>query len=177
MTKASTRRAGSAAATRRKHRSRPVPKWLIKSAEVNALARSRCLMVLSVLSGEKPVSDAIQEAKIARGTYYQMEDRALKAMLVALNPLATDQESADRSMATGRIAELQTRVQHLEQEKRRAERLLLLTRKVIPMRVVTGRRGRPPGRLSSIQTGRVPSRRLKGKVTLPAASIPIEEQR
>lgn len=177
MTKTSTRHAGTAGARRRRHRSRPVPKWLIRSTEVDTLARSRCLMVLSVLSGEKPVTEAIQEAKIARGTYYQMEDRALKAMLAALNPLATDQESADRSMASGRIVELQARVKRLEQEKRRVERLLLLTRKLTPMRVVTGRRGRPPGRLNSILNGRTPSRRLKGKATPPASSTPTEETR
>ena len=35
-------------------------------------------MILEVLSGEKPVTDAIEQAKISRGHYYQLEERALK---------------------------------------------------------------------------------------------------
>ena len=61
----------------------------MKSEEIDRIAQQRCLMVLSVLSGEKPVTDAIAEAGISRGTYYQLETRALSAMLRALGPLAS----------------------------------------------------------------------------------------
>ena len=83
-----TARAGTAGVRVRKHRRRPAPRWLKSSKEVEAVARSRCLMLLSVLSGEVPVTDAITQAKISRATYYQLETRALQAMLAALNPLA-----------------------------------------------------------------------------------------
>src|SRR6185436_21119411 len=101
----------------RKHRPRPVPKWIQDSAQLDAVARSRCLMVLSVLSGEKPVTDAIAQAKVSRATYYQLETRALNAMLVALNPLASasDTGALELSGAVSRIAGLQERVQRLEQ--------------------------------------------------------------
>jgi len=100
-----------------------------------------------VLSGEMPVTDAIARARISRGTYYQLETRALKAILSALNPLASSSSdgSADLSAATARIGQLEREVKHLEQEKRRTQRLLLLTRKSMMRAPLTrGRRGRAP---------------------------------
>jgi hypothetical protein len=129
-------------------------------------------MVLSVLSGEKPVTDAISQAKISRGTYYQMESRALNAMLAALNPLASlsDNGAADLSLATSKIAELQARLKTLEQDKRRAERLLLLTRKSLKAPVTTGRRGRWPKSLASIPNGKTRSPDSKAKEQASGAS-------
>jgi hypothetical protein len=70
----------------RKHRSRPVPRWLSKPSDLDLVARNRVLLVLSVLSGEKPVTDAIADTGISRGFYYQLEAKALNAMLLALAP-------------------------------------------------------------------------------------------
>lgn len=92
------------------------------------MARRRCLLVLSVLSGEKPVTDAIAEGGMSRNTYYQLEERALEAMLQALGPSPGPGRKPDQG---ARIAGLEARIARLEQEKRRAERLLLLTRKVV----------------------------------------------
>jgi hypothetical protein len=134
-------------------------------------------MVLSVLSGETPVSDAILQANISRQTYYHMETKALRAMLVALNPLASSSESGapDLSAATTRIEHLQEQVKRLEQEKRRSQRLLFLTRKSIRSPVTTGRRGRPPkSGLSSILTGSARSRSSKAKASSSAASTPMK---
>src|SRR5512138_2550852 len=122
---ASKRRAESGTPRRRKHRSRPVPKWIKEKQELDEMARRRCLLILSVLSGEKPVSDAITESGLSRNTYYQLEERALTAMLEALGPMPPGR----RPDRTAEIAALQTKVTRLEEEKRRAERLLLLTRK------------------------------------------------
>ncbi len=131
---------------RRRHRSRPLPKWVKHSSELDAVARSRCLLVLSVLSGETPVSDAIAQARISRGTYYHLETRALNAMLAALNPLAASASdgSADLSAAAQRIEHLEATVKRLEQDNRRAQRLLLLTRKSLRVPLASPRRGRPP---------------------------------
>lgn len=117
----------------RTHRSRPMPKWLAQSSELETTARNRCLLVLSVLSGEKPVTKAILEAKISRGTYYKLETRALRAMLGAMRPRASRRlsHSAELAAATSRIRQLLTRVDRLEQEKRRLQRLLLLSQKSI----------------------------------------------
>ena len=178
MKTARASRDGAAGGLRRKHRPRPTPKWLENSQELDAIARSRCLMVLSVLSGEKPVTDAIAETKISRGTYYQLEAKALNAMLAALNPIASASESgrADLSAAAARIGQLQAQVERLEQENRRTQRLLLLTRKSIQSPVTTGRRGRLPksALLGLIPSGRVRSRgsKAKAKAMSSTASIP-----
>lgn len=135
-------------------------------------------MVLSVLSGETPVTDAIREAKISRGTYYQMETRALNAMLAALNPLASSAQNGapDLSAATARITQLEAQLKTLEQERRRAQRLLLLTRKSIRGPVSRGRRGRPSKKaLPGLNlSGRARWRRLKAKATQSSPSTPTK---
>ena len=175
MTKGRKAQDGTPADRRRRHRRRPTPKWLKSAPDLDAIARSRCLMVLSVLSGETPVSDAIAQAKISRQTYYHLETKALRAMLVALNPLASSSEdgSAHLSAATARIEDLQEQVKRLEQEKRRSQRLLFLTRKSIRSPVTTGRRGRPPKRgLSSILIGRARLKSSRRKASSSTASTP-----
>lgn len=178
--KARAPRDGTQAVRRRKNRRRPVPKWLVAS-DMDDIARSRCLMVLSVLSGEKPVSDAIVETKISRGTYYQMETRALHAMLAALNPLGTSKpagEARELSTAKRRINELEIQIELLKIGKRRAERLLLLTRKsAASAPVKTGRRGRPPKNALPFSTlsGKKSSPHSMAKVIASASSIPTKD--
>lgn len=174
MTKAPAAPAGTQAVGRRKHRRRPVPKWL-KAKDLDAIARSRCLMVLSVLSGETPVSDAIRQAKISRGTYYQMETRSLNAILVALNPLAASSQTgaADLSAAAARIGELEAQVKTLEQDRRRGQRLLLLQRKSF-WTMLKPRRGRPPKAAGSTPSGKRPLRSSKARATQSLPSIPTK---
>jgi hypothetical protein len=170
-------RGGTRVEGTRKHRSRPVPKWLLKSQDLDAFARSRCLLVLSVLSGEQAVTDAIRQAKLSRPAYYKLETRALQAMLTALNPLAARPVRA-QSEATGvarRIEGLEARVTVLLQEKRRAERLLMLTRKSLRMPALKGRRGRPPKDPALIPNSKWRSLSLKGKTALSAASMPTTD--
>ncbi|MGC4000305.1 MAG: hypothetical protein QM767_23840 [Anaeromyxobacter sp.] len=85
------------------------------------MARRRCLLVLSVLSGERPVTEAIEEAKLSRGRYYQLEELALQAMLDALSPTPATKPGRPPSQDR-KIVELEAKVTRLEQEKRRAER-------------------------------------------------------
>lgn len=122
--------------------------------QLEAVARSRCLMVLSVLSGEMPVTDAIGQARISRGTYYQLETRALKAMLAAMNPLSGSAEGPDSALsaASWRIEQLQSQIKRLEQEKRRGQRLLLMMRKALRAPVKTGHRGRWPKALRCVSS-------------------------
>ena len=140
--------------TTTRRRARTTPEWLHERADLDEMARRRCLMVLSVLSGEKPVTDVIAEAQISRGTYYNLEERALKAMLVALVPGATE---APSESPAARIAELEKKVSQLEQQKRRGERLLLLTRKTLkrgPMKLEG--HGRPSKQRASTGRGKQP---------------------
>jgi hypothetical protein len=114
-------------------------------------------MILSVLSGEKSVEDASREAQIIPALYYQLEKKALTAMLVALVPGATK----DGSPAPA-LAQMERRIAELEATKRRLERLLYLTRMTLkPGPMTNGRRGRPRTRLGSATAGRKRSLRSK----------------
>jgi hypothetical protein len=144
----------------------------MSATELDEMAKRRCLLVLSVLSGERAVTEVIAEAQISRPMYYQLEERALRAMLVALTPGATDPGASEPAK---RIAELEKRVIHLERSKRRSERLLLLTRKVLkgPMKVAAGRPPRNPQRASSTSDGRKPLRASPRKRPTPSTSASI----
>lgn len=114
---------------RRRRRSRPLPTWLKEQQDLNDVAKRRCLMVLDVLSGAKPVSDAIEEAQISRGLYYQLETKAVRGMLHALSPGADPTQQAVGM--SERVKVLEAKVSRLEAEKRRLERLLYLTKQVL----------------------------------------------
>jgi hypothetical protein len=120
-------------------------------------------MVLSVLSGEKPVTTAVEELGISRGLYYQLETRALQAMLQSLAP-GPDGTKAQAGSPAERISELEAKVEKLERDKRRGERLLLLTRKTLASSVKTGRGRRTKRRVSSTP-GPGPSPKPKPKST------------
>lgn len=137
-----TKRQSTKTEKRRKRRARPLPKWLKEQKDIDDIARRRCLMVLSTLSGEKPVSDAIEEAGISRQLYYQLEERALNAMLRALSPSASSEDTASAG-AVKRAQELEEKLARLEQDKRRSDRLLLLTRKLMGRGPLKSAQGRP----------------------------------
>jgi hypothetical protein len=129
----------------RKHRARPTPRFLTRESDVDEVARRRCLMILSVLSGERPVTDVVEAAKMSRQTYYQLESRALRAMLSALLPGGGESTSQAESQGR-RIEELEQKVKRLERDKRRSDRLLYLARQVVRPGPVTTGAGRPKGR-------------------------------
>lgn len=154
---------------RRALRSRPTPKWLTGRKDLDEVAQRRCLLLLSVLSGEKPVTAAIAELGISRPFYYQLEQKALLAMLAALAPGVSTATSAVELSPLHRVAVLEEKVSELEQDKRRLERLLFLTRKVVPAGPVAfpqkrGRKPKPPGSTSG---GR---RRLRTSTRSPTTS-------
>jgi hypothetical protein len=151
---------------KRATRSRPTPRWLLTSIELNQIAQRRCIQLLSVLSGEKSVSEAISEMQISRGTYYKLETEALGGMLSALTPGAASVTGAD-GMPVGQLKALEEKVKTLEQGKRRAERLLLLTRRVVkPGPVKTGV-GRLPGSRNGGRRARVTRKALPSSTQTP----------
>ena len=93
----------------------------------------------------------IEQEKVSRALYYQLEDRALEGMLSALSPRVTEVSSEHRQLAQARvqIRALSARVKLLTQRKRSAERLLRLLIKSNQARVTTERRGRPRKALST----------------------------
>jgi hypothetical protein len=129
---------------KRKPRSRPTPKWLTQLSEEDNLARSRTLLVLSVLSGEKPVTTVIEEAGISRGFYYQLETKALNGMIAALAPDADASVSPGTPGLRQQLQEVQQKLAKAEAAQRRAERMLAIHRKLARPGPLKIRPGRPP---------------------------------
>jgi len=136
---------------RHRRTSHNLPLWLMQPAEQQAIAQRRCLMILSVLSGQKSVQEVIEAENVSRALYYQLEDRGLQGMLRALSPRIEGVRSEHRELTEARaqIDTLRERVKSLTQRKRSAERLLRLLIKSNRARVTTERRGRPRKALST----------------------------
>jgi len=149
---------------RRKERPRPTPRWLTGRTDLDQVAQRRCLLVLSVISGEKPVTTAIQELQISRPFYYQLETRALLAMLNALAPGAETTTNPDDATPARRIVELEKQVTRLERENRRLERLWSLAKRLVPPGPISLGPGRPRRRPNSTTNG---SRALPRSTTKP----------
>jgi hypothetical protein len=123
-----------------------LPRWLLNPGTSQAIGHARCLMILSVLSGQKTVKEVIEEAKICRTLYYQLESKALQGMVRALNPMTSETASDRRELrrAQARIRTLNAQVKLLTQRKRSVERLLRLMVKSSQVPLNTARRGRRP---------------------------------
>jgi len=157
------RKQAVAVSKRRRHRPRPTPKWLLEKKELDEIAKRRTLMILDVLSGAEPVTDAIEKAQISRPHYYQLEERALQAILEAMEPGASPGRPPE---TTTRLLQLEGKVKDLEADKRRLERLLTMTRKVLrPGPWKTGR-----GRPSSAKAGKSDSVSSKTVARAPGGS-------
>ena len=85
------------------------------------LARQRALVILQVRSGVLTAKEGAQRLGISRKTYYEWEERSLKAMALALEnrpagrpPVAVDEEKEA----------LQKRVQELEKKLYLAEKTI-----------------------------------------------------
>lgn len=123
---------------RRRRQGGRTPKWLLEPKDLDAMAQRRCLMILSVLSGERSALEAAEQAGITPTVYYQMETRAVRAMVSALVPGASESGSP-----APQITQLEEKIVRLEKDKRRLERLLFLTRQVVkPGPVKQPHRGR-----------------------------------
>lgn len=131
-----------------------LPKWLLNPGEAQAIAHGRCLMILGVLSGHKSVKEAIEEQKICRALYYQLESKALRGMVQALNPTTSEWTSDRRELkrAQARVRTLSGQVKTLTQRRRSLERLLRLVLKSSRVQLNTARRGRRPKALSQWMT-------------------------
>lgn len=160
------RKRDSAATKRRRNTGARKPRWLVSATDLDLIAQRRCLMILSVLSGEKSVEDASREGEIQPAMYYLYEKKALGAMLAALVPGASESGSPMPA-----LRQMEERVASLEATKRRLERLLMLTRMTLKSGPMThGKRGRPKVGPSSTDDGRTrsPSSPRKKRVTTKA---------
>jgi hypothetical protein len=136
---------------RHRRTSHNLPLWLMQPSEQQAIAQRRCVMILAVLAGQKSVQEVIEEERVSRAFYYQLEDRGLQGMLQALSPRVEGATSEHRQLSEAReqVRHLTERVKSLTQRKRSAERLLRLLIKSNHARVRTDRRGRPRKALST----------------------------
>src|SRR5215831_1756798 len=141
---------------KRQRRRRPAdqphwPRWLSDPSEQQRQARTRCLMILAVLAGQKTVSEAIGEAKITRALYYQLEMKALHGMTAALEPSSNvpQNDRQELTLARARLRTMSLQIKHLTQRKRSAERLLQLMMKTTRSPLRRSPRGRRPKALST----------------------------
>lgn len=146
--------------TRRK-RARTIPAQIEKS-QSHELAKRRLLMMLEVLSGRMSVTAAIEKTQISRNTYYQLESKALNAMLEALTPFETPR--GRKADPRKKLRALEDRIERLEVENRRLERLLALNDRYLKPGSVTTGLGRKPKRktISSPRSKKISSRASAG---------------
>jgi len=83
---------------------------------MNAKARQRAELIFKVRSGQMTATTAAETLGISRQQYYQWEQRALQALLCALEDQPTGRPKTPTDPEKGR---LQRRVQQLEQEVQR----------------------------------------------------------
>lgn len=157
---------------RRAPRQRGVPRWLSGRTDLDQVAQRRTLLILSVLSGQTPVTTAIAEHGISRPLYYQLETKALVGMMRALVPGANATANPDDATPMRLLADLEHKVTRLEQENRRLERLLLLARKVVPTGPVAfpEKRGRKPRRSTGGGPGPSPASKKPATVKSPTVT-------
>jgi hypothetical protein len=112
---------------------------------MDEMAQRRAVMILGVLSGQVTVTDAIESTGISRGTYYKLEEKALKAMVRALLPGADEASDSEALSAAKRIEELQAKLEQMEKDKRRTERLESLVTKIVRSGPLTTGKGPKKG--------------------------------
>ena len=146
---------------------------LLSRGKDEDIAKRRCVMILNVLSGRLPVTQAIEAAGISRATYYQHETKALQGMLAALTPGTT--ETSPTPDATKELLALRKRVAQLEERNRRLEKLVSLTSKILGKGSVTtgaGRKRKKTSKTSRASSSSSPSsspRRVSSGATATGA--------
>jgi transposase len=85
------------------------------------LARERALVILRVRSGAITAKQGAQALGVSRKTYYEWEERALKAMALALENRVAGRPSASTDEETERLRQ---RIRELEKKLDLAEKAL-----------------------------------------------------
>ena len=88
---------------------------------MNAKARQRAELILKVRSGQMTATDAAATLGISRQQYYQWEQRALQALLSALEDQPTGRPKTptdpERDQLQHRVEQLEQQVQLYEQKE------------------------------------------------------------
>ncbi len=105
--------------------------------ESDEASKKRVWTVLQVLSGQMGISEAAKAAQISPNRYYQLEQKAVHAMLLAMSP------TQGRGQPMQRLQKMEKRSVALEQENARQKQLLRMARKLWgPMAETDGRKGK-----------------------------------
>lgn len=88
---------------------------------MNAKARQRAELILKVRSGQMTAKDAAQTLGISRQQYYQWEQRALQALLKAVEDQPTGRPRTptdpEKELLQRRVQQLEQQVQHQEHKE------------------------------------------------------------
>jgi transposase len=88
---------------------------------MNAKARQRAEVIFQVRSGQITATEAAQKLNISRQQYYQWEQRALKALVTALEDQPTGRPRTptdpEKEALQRRVQQLEQQVQHQEQKE------------------------------------------------------------
>lgn len=88
---------------------------------MNAKARQRAELIFKVRSGQMTATEAAQTLGISRQQYYQWEQRALKALLSAVEdqPMGRPRTPTDpeKEVLQRRVQQLEQQVQHHQQKE------------------------------------------------------------
>jgi len=83
-------------------------------AEEKKLARERAAVILEVRSGKLTATEGAERLRVSRKTYYEWEDRALKAMTLALENQAPGRPSlpldAEKEELQGKVRDLEKKL-------------------------------------------------------------------
>ena len=96
----------------------------LEGLESDEASKKRVWALLQVLSGQMGVSEAAKAVQISSPRYYQLEKKALSAMLMAMSP------TQGRGQPMERLQKLQERSVALEQENARQKQLLRMAKRL-----------------------------------------------
>lgn len=101
-------------------------KSVLEGVQAEEVAKKRAWAVLQVLSGQMGVTEAAQAGQISVPRYYQLEQKAVVAMVQALSPGAP----GGRGTAQEQLGRAKKRLEALETEQARQRQLMRLARKL-----------------------------------------------
>lgn len=100
----------------------------MKPRPFSAAAQQRARLILQVQSGQLTATAAARQLQLSRKGYYQWEQRALRAMLAAVEqqPPGRPRQRRDpeKTRLTQQVRQLEDQVEHLQQVARLRQQLL-----------------------------------------------------
>ena len=129
------------------------------------------VVILEVLAGERSPTDAAEALGITCPRYYQLETRALKGMVAALEP----QPKGKQPSLEGRIARLERALEVAHRESARQEALVRAAQRSLGIKPSLSTEGKPAAKDRAGRRKRRPTvRALKAARAITAGAGPCE---